>query len=106
MLKSHANANQLVLNWIDPKSLAAPVTSDGRYTVGTWWVTKELSAFELLSDPLATIREDDERLRQVCIKEGVPEVLVAASPALTALGVTSERVYPEHLLAEFYPENP
>lgn len=95
-----------IFHSIEPDGLIAPGTPNGWSTMGSWWVTKELSAFGLLEDPIATIREEDERLFQVCVGTSVTPLWVASSPAFAALGVTQERAYPKALLLKFYPKNP
>jgi len=87
---------------VDPANLitAAPA---GWSTIATWWAVEEPYALELMVDPLATLREEDARMRTLIAAREVPEVLVRACSALAAVGVEYERAYPDVLLARRYP---
>jgi hypothetical protein len=91
---------------INAASLVAPSLPPGHHTVASWWVTRERGAFDLLTLPLVTLREEAERVRAFAHRLGVAAVTVAAAPLYAALGQTAEQAYPAELLSDFYPVNP
>jgi len=81
-------------------------TPRGWWTVAKWWAMRETDAFAMTPDPLGTVREDDERLRDRADALDVPSVFVPACPAMRAEGVVLERAYPQRLFEDAYPANP
>ena len=93
-------------NNIEAESFLSPDTSDGFYTVASWWVTQERKAFNLLLDPQIALAEEEARVAQRSNEAGAKVVLVAPSPRAKASGRRYERAYPKWLLRECYSLSP
>ena len=96
----------IIINEIDPQSLIAPETPAGYCTVAQWWAIEERRAFELLCNPLDTLREEEREVQRRAARAGIGPRLVAPSPLYKMLGHFDEAAFPERLLAEVYPLNP
>lgn len=89
-----------------PDELVSPDTPVGYETVAGWWATREEAALEMLSDPIATIFADEERLITEADQRGILWKWCAAPPALSRMGFETSKSFPVELLQQFYPLNP
>lgn len=101
-----AKRSRVVFNDIQPEALLSPDIPVGHQTVAGWWVTRELKAFELLSEPLETLREEEDAVRRRCQRTSVSPLWVNPSPLYKAFGREGEMAFPLDVLATHYPESP
>lgn len=101
-----AKRSHTSFNSIQPCALVAPDVPSGYATVASWWVTRELKAFELLCDPVGVLRQEEIEVRRRCQRRGQTPLWVSPSPLYKALGRDGETAFTIELLAMHYPENP
>jgi hypothetical protein len=91
---------------VEPDQLVSPDLPNGYETVAGWWATRETAALEMLSDPIATLFEDEEHLITIADKLEVLWKWVTAPPAFQAMGFKVSKAFPLDLLQQFYPLHP
>lgn len=89
-----------------PEELISPDTPEGYETIAGWWATREQDALDMLSDPIATIFDDEEALITIADQRGILWKWCSAPPALRRMGFTVSKSFPLELVQQFYPLNP
>jgi hypothetical protein len=91
---------------VEPDQLVSSDVPEGYETVAGWWATRETAALEMLSDPIATLFDDEEHLITIADKLNIPWKWVPAPAAYQAMGFKISKAFPLDLLQQFYPLHP
>lgn len=89
-----------------PEELISPDTPEGYETIAGWWATREVEALEMLSDPIATIFDDEEALITIADQRGILWKWCSAPPVFRRMGFAVSKSFPLELVQQFYPLNP
>lgn len=89
---------------IDPRTYISPAVPPGYCTVGLWWVTNQLPAFDLLENPQETVAADEDQLWRSYRHLAYEICWVIPSPAYANRGNSLEPAYRVHFLEWYFTQ--